>query len=1098
MKFSGARMKTFLKYFGLAVAVFVASIMFVGCDDVSLDSIEIEGLPSEVMSVGETFELQVVFHPENATDKRVEWWTPQNDLIKLDKVTDTLVSVETLGAGNITILARALDGNLTASVSFEITTGSLNLRFGEAVNGEITRTYNAQPQQVEVSNLLDGVVYTYQKDGETQASLTAPTNVGRYTVTASVNSLNYNGKSEVTLVILPQTIEVRADNKGKTYGASDVALTKRIDGQIFDEDVSIEGSLVRESGENAGNYKILQGQTFVARGDNADNYSVKFIEGNFFISKALVQVNVNVPTIYYGCTPSAVTYTVTGLKNDDVASDLGITIDYPEGMKDAGVYDLVCKLTSINYEPIYSTNKVNVYATPITITVASVEKKYKFDDPEFSYSIYNSKNTDDTSKLFYDDTLDLSVVREQGEDVGTYVINAIGSTEIKNYRLSIVSGSLTIKKRHIGVLPDDATKRYAQADPELTYSFLLASEDYDEPIEGEITVTLSRNAGENVGSYIIEASARQEKRNYIIDTFTGYLNITPALVKLTVDDVTIAYADAEPQYTYTVDETMDALRDDNKFVFEYTREEGTDVGTYNVSIHVLTADNNYSLSTETGVLTIRERYLHYIVKSVSMAYFQAFDSNTLGYELDKTISDENIEAIDISDKVDIDIPWANDVGDYDIVVTLKNKIPNYKIEFSNGVLHIRTAYILLRVNDLEVYYGEDFDPVISYRAGSNVISEDERADKITINLNYYDENGDEFTEYPKKCGAYTMRCTASTPEGKENYVVDITNGTLTLKQGEIHFDIEDGEVVYGHQYAPQYTYDIKGVLTNDINFQWTCSGKDVGEQTINCEIVESEYSANYKVVCDGATLTITPAPVVIDIDAKTFKYGDDVIGLTYSFGEGTDEVFLTDTSNLTVTLSGSKNNVGKYDIICTYSEADEKNNYSVTVNGAQYEIVQREYKLKIQDTSKIYGNADPAFSFVLTNESDALLDGDVVQLSYNRASGEGVGNYEITATENTLGANYNVTIQSGELTINKRNVTITADNVQISVGETPQFTYVITGDGIIEGDVTFELVCDGEEVGTHVINVNITKNNENYNIECVAGQLTIVDGSQQE
>lgn len=1099
MGVSGTQMKNLFKYFGVILAVVVASIVFVGCDEVSLESIEIEGLPSEVVSVGETFELQVVFNPENATDKRVEFWTPQNDLIRLEQVTDTLVSVETLGAGQITVFARALDGNLVASVTFTIITGSLNLMFGEAVNGVITRTYNAQPQQVEIVNPFDGIIYTYTKEGETQGDTSAPTDVGRYKVTASVDSTSYIGQCEATLVVLPQTLEVRADSKSKVYGASDVALTKRIDGQIFDEDVVIDGSLTREIGEDAGNYKIVQSEPFEVRGEHAGNYIVKFVEGNFFISKAPVQVNVYVPAIYYGTPPSSVpTYSVEGLKNDDTADELGLSIAYPEGMKNAGSYDLVINSTNTNYECNFSTTKAYVYKAPITLTVADAEKVYKFDDPAFSYSIYNSRNMSDATKLFYDDTLDLSFSRQEGEDAGNYNVTLVSNTENTNYSFTIKSGKLKIKKRNIFIMPQDATKRFGQPDPEFKYDFMLY-EGYYEPVGNEVTVELLREEGEDVGEYYIESVASYSA-NYIVDTLTAMLTITKAIVSIKVDDVTIAYKDTEPSYTYTVDPENDALLADNEFVFEFTRPAGENVGNYSVSINVKTDDSNYELSTESGTLTIRERYLYYDIGSLTMAYYQNFDSSSIRVILNTDVSDANIENIVVTENINLDIPWRNDIGEYEITATLKNPVPNYKIEFSKGILSIRTAYVRVYVEDFEAYFGDDIDfsEHLIYESDSAIISTDKTADPVRFDCSLYDANGAEVSGYPTVFGMYTARCTATTFEGKNNYDITIEDGQVNLKQAEITLECDDVSVVYGHRItcSPRVT-DIKGQFLGNQELGTVITGTDVGEQTLYFGLVEKLYSENYKLIYTPVTVTITPAPVVINIAEKQFKYGDEKT-FDYTFGEGTDEVFLQDTQNLVIELSGVETNVGTYDIDYLYLELNDKNNYDVTVNGAQYTIVPREYKVKVNDANKKYGEPDPTFTFALTEDSDTLLEGDELELTYNRRDGATVGDYDVTATAADLGSNYNISVQGGVLTITKRSVTITANDLTITEGQTPTFTYTLSGDAILNNDIEFSLTSEGTTVGTHDITINITKNNTNYDVICVAGELTITPRSSGE
>ncbi len=173
-------------------------------------------------------------------------------------------------------------------------------------------------------------------------------------------------------------------------------------------------------------------------------------------------------------------------------------------------------------------------------------------------------------------------------------------------------------------------------------------------------------------------------------------------------------------------------------------------------------------------------------------------------------------------------------------------------------------------------------------------------------------------------------------------------------------------------------------------------------------------------------------------------------------------------------------------------------NYNVTIEEGTLQILAREYKLKINNTSKKYGESEPVFSYTVLDDSDNILEEDNIVLVYSRASGENVGEYEITATLQSVSANYNVTIEKGKLTITKRTLTITATDVEITEGETPTFEYSSAGDSILNDDIQFELTCDDLTVGTHPINITITKNNDNYDVSCIAGTLTVIAQVPQE
>src|SRR5204863_55389 len=100
---------------------------------------------------------------------------------------------------------------------------------------------------------------------------------------------------------------------------------------------------------------------------------------------------------------------------------------------------------------------------------------------------------------------------------------------------------------------------------------------------------------------------------------------------------------------------------------------------------------------------------------------------------------------------------------------------------------------------------------------------------------------------------------------------------------------------------------------------------------------------------------------------------------------------------------------------------------------------------------KIYGAADPA----LTGTLIGFLAGDGVTATYSRTAGETVaGNpYTISATLSPAGVlgNYEITYNTAEFTINKRDATVTAENKAKTYGDdNPELTATVTG--TVNGD----------------------------------------------
>ena len=93
-----------------------------------------------------------------------------------------------------------------------------------------------------------------------------------------------------TLSVKKATITVTAVDKSKVWGESDPQLTTTYSGAKNGETPGWAGSVVRERGENPGDYKIRQGTLELADNPdgyfNADNYTLAFNEGTLTITAA--------------------------------------------------------------------------------------------------------------------------------------------------------------------------------------------------------------------------------------------------------------------------------------------------------------------------------------------------------------------------------------------------------------------------------------------------------------------------------------------------------------------------------------------------------------------------------------------------------------------------------------------------------------------------------------------------------------------------------------------------------------------------------------------------------------------------------------------
>lgn len=137
-----------------------------------------------------------------------------------------------------------------------------------------------------------------------------------------------------------------------------------------------------------------------------------------------------------------------------------------------------------NYKVTFEYGQLTIAKKVITISVTGGEqndgnyvKRYDDADPAYSFSV-----TDEKGDAVTDENLgEIKVVREKGEDVGTYTLIPTVENESENYEYGIVeeNGTLEILPREITISAEDVEKTYdgKAAEAPYTISGLAADKD---------------------------------------------------------------------------------------------------------------------------------------------------------------------------------------------------------------------------------------------------------------------------------------------------------------------------------------------------------------------------------------------------------------------------------------------------------------------------------------------------------------------------------------------------------------------------------------------------------------------------------------------
>lgn len=253
--------------------------------------------------------------------------------------------------------------------------------------------------------------------------------------------------------------------------------------------------------------------------------------------------------------------------------------------------------TNFNYNVTIEDAVLKIVPREVIFTIDDKEKAFGDEDPELTYQVEN---------LAFFDRLDVTLTREEGEDVGEYAITA-EIAENPNYTIAdFEPGIFTITTKKITVAIDSLEKEVTDMDPEFTYTI---TDEAGNPVDPDaVGLTIGRDVGEKIGEYSIYVH-KIANTNYEIDQDTssdGILTITAKKIIVNIDSCTKKVGEDDPEFTYTITDKEGDPVSKTKVGLTITRDEGEEPGTYEIYVSDI-ANTNYVLDEEAsvnGILTI--------------------------------------------------------------------------------------------------------------------------------------------------------------------------------------------------------------------------------------------------------------------------------------------------------------------------------------------------------------------------------------------------------------------------------------------------------------------------------------------------------------
>lgn len=438
---------------------------------------------------------------------------------------------------------------------------------------------------------------------------------------------------------------------------------------------------------------------------------------------------------------------------------------------------------------------------------------------------------------------------------------------------------------------------------------------------------------------------------------------------------------------------------------------------------------------------------------------------------------------------------ANNVGTYNIenvdISDLYKNYPekNYDIKLTTvGTITINKADLTVTIDKINpLTYGDDL-PKINYTFSELKLSDKESDFTVSVD-----------TKYKKKADADDYRLTAKVSGDKTKFY-NITVNTVEFKVNKRPATITIDKVkniTYGDK-VPDLSATVDGVLAGDklsykLEPNYTV-GAGKGEYTASVEFnPEAAENKNYAITATGTTFNVGTK----DLTIKLNKTPTVAIGKTYTVNaEHLEKIGLVAGDTVTGYVTITKDVAGTYN-------ADDFDKSNLVVTNAGCYVISYEMSVEFVEVKFAIDFADVTLTY--DGKPHGVLVTAKEGTNYTITYGESAENCNLEESPKYTNAGAypiyfkvvdNVTLAEHvgyvTLTISPAKVIVTVNDVTITYGDTPEFSYEATGllnGDTLSGDADYSGA--GTDAGEYVISVSGLTASDNYVVTVKTGTLTI-------
>ena len=593
---------------------------------------------------------------------------------------------------------------------------------------DVTATYGDTGKSVSGTTSGDGAISYSVKSGD--AVTVNPTTGALTIVKAGSAVITVTAAETATYAQATKDVNVTVNTKAMTVSAENVNVT--VDGQSHGITVNVTDPATGYTikyGTEAGSYTLDASPTQTEAGTKTVYYQVTADNYTTYTGSATVTVNAHVHNWSYTASGATVTATcgnTDGGHSGDVSVTLTINATggtytgsaYTGASLDATAWTAAgLAAPTIEYAGRGSTSYTKSTTAPtnvgdytasvtvegqtagvdFTIGKASITPSVSLDGwtyGEAANAPSVTGNTDNGAVTFtyaIKGSTDFSATVPT--NAGEYTVKAtVAATN--NYNGGEATADFTIAKATVTVTAEAKSKTYGEAtDPTLTYtcSDLVSGDSF--------TGALTRETGENAGTYAIGQGTLTAGDNYTISYTGANFTINKAAITITADDKSSKYGEDIAELTYQVGGAY-KTGDELGVTVNTTATKTSDVGEYPITVS-WNENANYTATVTSGKYTITKTGL----TVNATGYTGAYDGAAHGITVDVGSSgatvyyaETELTAANYNTAGSTTAPTYTDAGDYTVYFYVVTS--NYNPDIVSGSKTVSISKATMTKDDL--------------------------------------------------------------------------------------------------------------------------------------------------------------------------------------------------------------------------------------------------------------------------------------------------------------------------------------------------------------------------------------------------------------